>query len=472
MSARSRVVVVGGGVSGLATSYFLQRRGGSDVDVRLVEASNRLGGKVLTQQVAGHAIDVGPDALLVRVPALAALLSELGLADAVVAPGAPGACVWSRGRLRPLPPGTMFGVPQKLLPLLRSGLLSTSGVLRAAADLLLPRSRAEAGSDPSVGALLRPRLGAQVFDRLVDPLLGGVYAGRADLLSARSVVPEIYAVMEAHRSIYLGTRGRPGSSAAAGPAMVTLDGGLVRLVDALVAAIDGSTFDLGTGVAGLSRQGAGYRLTLADGRALDADAVVLATPAFVTADLLTAVSPVAAAAAAEIPYADVASVILAYPRDALSRDLDATGFLVPPTEGLLLVGCSWLTTKWPHLADPDLVLVRAMVGRHGDRRFTALSDEELADRVHSELVLTMGLTAGFKEASVQRWAQAMPQYTVGHRDRLERIDAALEALPGLFVTGAAYRGVGLASCVSAGDRIASQLLDLLTTSCASSEGST
>lgn len=470
MSARSRVVVVGGGVSGLATSYFLQRRGGSDVDVRLVEASNRLGGKVFTQQVAGHAIDVGPDALLVRVPALAALLTELGLDDAVVAPGAPGACVWSRGRLRPLPPGTLFGVPQQLLPLLRSGLLSTSGVLRAAADLLLPRSRVEVGTDPSVGALLRPRLGAQVFDRLVDPLLGGVYAGRADLLSARSVVPEIDAIMRTHRSIYLGTRGRPGPSAAAGPAMVTLDGGLTRLVDALVAAIDGSPFELGTGVAGLSRRGTGYRLTLSDGRALDADAVVLATPAFGTAELLTDLAPAAAAGAAEIPYADVASVILAYPRDALSRELDATGFLVPPTEGLLLVGCSWLSTKWPHLADPDLVLVRAMVGRHGDRRFTALSDDELAERVHSELVLTMGLTAGFKEASVQRWPRAMPQYTVGHQARLERIDAALEALPGLFVTGAAYRGVGLASCVGAGDRVAAQLLARLTTTRASSEG--
>jgi oxygen-dependent protoporphyrinogen oxidase len=310
-----------------------------------------------------------------------------------------------------------------------------------------------------------------VFDRLVDPLLGGVYAGRADLLSARSVVPEIDAILRAHRSIYLGTRGRPGPSTDAGPTMVTLEGGLIRLVDALVAAINGSPFELGTGVADLSRRGDGYRLILADGRALDADAVVLATPAFVTADLLRDIAPAAAATAAEIPYADVASVTMVYPREALSRDLDATGFLVPPSEGLMLVGCSWLTTKWPHLADPALVLLRAMVGRHGDRRFTALSDEDLVERVHSELVLTMGLTAAFKEAKVQRWPRAMPQYTVGHQSRLERIDGELEALPGLFVTGAAYRGVGLASCVGAGERTATDLLAWLDATCAPSKGS-
>jgi oxygen-dependent protoporphyrinogen oxidase len=472
MQTPQRVVVVGGGVSGLATAYFLRRRGGPEVEVMLVEGSDRLGGKVLTQQVAGHPVDAGPDALLVRMPVMASLLVELGLTDAVVAPGAPGACVWSRGRLRPLPRSTLFGVPQKLLPLLRSGLLSPVGVVRAAADLVLPRRRQRVGEDLSVGALLRPRLGAQVFDRLVDPLLGGVYAGRADLLSARSVVPEIEAIARAHRSIYLAARGRPGPSTLAGPSLVTLDGGLVRLVDALVAAGNGCPLELGAAVAGLSRHGEGYRLRLADGRSLDAEAVVLATPAFVTAELLAEIAPAAAAAAAEVPYADVASVTLVYPREALRRDLDATGFLVPPSEGLMLVGCSWLTAKWPHLADPAVVLVRAMVGRYGDRRFTRLSDEELVEQVHSELVLTMGLTAAPKEASVQRWPRAMPQYTVGHQRRLERIDDELARLPGLLVTGAAYRGVGLASCVGQAERTATDLLVRLTSAHTPSEGRT
>jgi len=171
-----------------------------------------------------------------------------------------------------------------------------------------------------------------------------------------------------------------------------------------------------------------------------------------------------------LPYADVASVTLVYPREAMGRDLDSTGFLVPAVEGLLLVGCSWLSAKWPHLSDPSVVLVRAMVGRDGDARFTALSDEELVERVHSELVVTMGMRTVPKEAMVQRWPRAMPQYTVGHQDRLDRIDHDLAALPALALTGAAYRGVGVASCVSQADRTADALLTRLDTLPAHPEG--
>ncbi|HEY5187069.1 MAG TPA: protoporphyrinogen oxidase, partial [Actinomycetes bacterium] len=189
MASRPRAVVVGGGVSGLATAHFLRRAAGPDLELTLLEAGDRLGGKVLTQPIAGHPVDTGPDALLVRVPAMKALLEALDLDSAIVAPGAGGAYVWSRGRLRRLPPSTLFGVPQRPWPLVRSGLLSPVGLARAGLDLVLPRR--PVGADPSVGELIRPRLGSQVFDRLVDPLLGGVHAGPADLLSARSAVPEV-----------------------------------------------------------------------------------------------------------------------------------------------------------------------------------------------------------------------------------------------------------------------------------------
>ena len=462
MQTRRRVVVVGGGVSGLATAYFLERVCGPDLDVILVELGGRLGGKVLTQRVAGHPVDAGPDALLVRVPAMRSLLEELGLADAMVAPGARGAYVWSRGRLRPLPPSTLFDVPPRLLPLLRSGLLSPLAIARASLDLVLPRRRVADGNDLSVGELLRPRLGSQVFDRLVDPLLGGVHAGRADLLSARSTVPEIDALARGSRSIYLGARRRRHQPAPSGPALMTLDGGLTRLVDALATALDGCDVRLGVQVGGQHRHGDGYLLQLAGESELAADAVVLATPAFVTAGLLAEIAPEAAAAAAEVPYADVASVTLVYPREALTRDLDGTGFLVPPEEGLLLVGCSWLPAKWPHLADPSTVLIRGMVGRYGDQGFAAMDDVELVARVHDELVRTMGMRAVPKEAHVQRWPRAMPQYTVGHQGRLDRLDRALDPVPGLHVTGAAYRGVGLASCVVQAERTARDLLVRLT----------
>jgi oxygen-dependent protoporphyrinogen oxidase len=454
-----RVVVVGGGVSGLAAAYHLCRAGRPNLEVVLVERDDRLGGKVRTQRIGGHLVDTGPDALMVRAPAMRSLLEDLGLADATVAPGAGGSFVWSRGRLRTLPPSTMFGIPQRLLPLLLSGLLSPLGIARAGLDLVLPRRAVPADEDLSVGALLRPRFGSQVFDRLIDPLLGGIHAGRADLLSARSTVPEIDALARRSRSIYLALRRQPRRSApAVGPALVSLDGGLTRLVDALTAAIDGCDVRLGIEVEALRRDGDRYVLQLSDGSELAADAVVLTTPAFVTAPLLADLAPDAAEAAAEVPYVDSASVTLLYPREALTRELDGTGFLVPADEDLLLVGCSWLATKWPHLADPSTVLLRAMVGRYGDRRFVDMDDEELVARVHADLVRTMGMSVAPVEAQVQRWPRAMPQYTVGHQGRLDRISRALRELPGVHVMGAACTGVGVASCVGQAGRTADEVL--------------
>ena len=470
MQPIGHVVVVGAGVSGLATAYYLKCRGGARVTVTVVEASERPGGKVATEQICGHPVDAGPDSLLVRVPAMAALLDELSLSDLIVAPSVSTAHIWSRGRLRPLPPSTVFGVPNKLLPLLLSGHVSAAGAARAAADLVLPKGRQPSYRDLSVGELIRPRLGSEVFERLVDPLLGGIHAGRADRLSARSVVPEIEAVFRTNRSVLLAMRNKADTSKPSRPSLVTLETGVVALVDALVAACGAGSFAFGTPVSSILRRGEGFDVQLSSGRSLPADAVVLATPAFVSADLLAGLAPDAAAACAAVPYADVASVTMVYPHEAVGRDLDATGFLVPAAEGLMLVGCSWLSAKWPHLSDPSVVLVRAMVGRDGDSRFVELSDDELVDRVHSELVTTMGMRAVPKEATVQRWPRAMPQYTVGHQSRLDRIDRDLAAVPGLVLTGAAYRGVGVASCVSQADRTATELLAWLRPQPAVSKG--
>jgi len=456
-----RVVVVGGGVSGLAAAYHLGCAGRPNLEIVLVERDDRLGGKVRTQAIGGHLVDTGPDALMVRAPAMRALLEDLDLADATVAPGAGGSFVWSRGRLRTLPPSTMFGVPQRLLPLLLSGLLSPLGIARAGLDLVLPRRAVPADEDLSIGALVRPRFGTQVFDRLIDPLLGGIHAGRADLLSARSTVPEVDALARRSRSIYLALRRQPRRAVPQGPALVSLDGGLTRLVESLagaIEAIDGCEVRLGVQVEALRRDDDRYVLRLSDGSELAADAVVLTTPAFVTAALLADVAPDAAAAAAEVPYVDTASITLLYPREALTRELDGTGFLVPADEDLLLVGCSWLAAKWPHLADPSTVLLRAMVGRYGDRRFMDMDDDELVARVHADLVRTMGMSAAPVEAQVQRWPRAMPQYTVGHQGRLDRISRALAELSGMHVIGAACAGVGVASCVGQARRTADEVL--------------
>jgi oxygen-dependent protoporphyrinogen oxidase len=463
MVTTRRVAVVGGGISGLATAYYLRHLEGTPrPEVTLLEADERLGGKVLTRDSAGLPVDAGPDALLVGSPPLRGLVTDLGLATSLVAPRLRGAYVWSRGRLRRLPQGARFGLPEPLMPLLRSGLLSPLGALRAGLDLVLPRRRMT--GDPSVGELLRSRFGREVSERLVEPLLGGVHAGRADVLSASSTIPEIDALSRDNRSLYLGLRRSlrrvPQPSE---PPLQTIDGGLGRLVDALAAAIGDCDIRLGTAVTGLDRIGDRYRLGLQPasspgaGSSVDADAVVVAAPAFVAADLVQSFSPAAAAALREIPYVDVASVNLVYPPEAVVRPLDATGFLVPPEEGRLLVGCTWLSAKWPHLADPDVMLIRGLVGRYGDQRWMRLTDDELVGRVHDELVSAMGLVRAPRQADVQRWPRALPQYTVGHGDRLERIDAGLRPVAGLLVTGAAYRGVGLAGCVAQARQTADSL---------------
>ncbi len=463
MQAQPKVVVVGGGMSGIATAHFIHRSLGEGVQITLVEAGPQLGGKVATQEFGGHLVDTGPDALLMRVPAMATLLKDLGFNDQLVAPASLGAHVWSRGRLRRLPTGTLFGVPDRLVPLVKSQLLSPMGLARAALDLVLPRNRS-LSDDPSIADLVSPRLGAQVFDRLVEPLLGGVHAGRAAELSARSTVPEIAALARKNRSLYLGLRRLRHHAAPSkgGPVLITLAGGLVRLIDALAAQLGKADVRLNTNVSLVSRDGAGYRVDLADGQSIAADAVVLATPAFVSSSLLADVAPDVATVLGEIPYVDVATIWLAYPPSAMGRPLDGTGFLIPPEEGKLLVGCTWSSAKWPHLHDDNLVLIRCMVGRRGDTRWLDMDDDALVSGVHEELVEAMGLTSGPIHQSIQRWPNGMPQYVVGHQKRLDAVEAALGDLPGLYLTGAAFRGVGLASCVADAERTSQKVAALLT----------
>jgi protoporphyrinogen/coproporphyrinogen III oxidase len=488
--AQRRVAVIGGGVSGLATAYHLtagSRRSPSAVDrgtelpgsggtgpevigseervpeVIVLEADRRLGGKVATEQVAGLPVDTGPDAVLVRAPVADRTLTELGLDPLRRAPAGTGAFVWARGRLRPLPVGSVFGVPDRLWPLLRSGLVGPVGFVRAGADLVLPRP-ARPDDDPTIEQLLRPRFGRQVFENLIEPMLGGVHAGRASRLSARSAVPEVMALAAGRRSLYLALRNRRSAATAGsgGPALVSLDGGLERLIDALstaVLAAPGARVLTGVRVTSVQRSGHGY-LVLADGiPPLAVDDVVIATPAWEAARLLGPLAPAAAEAAGAIPHAGVATVTFGYPPEAVGRPLVGTGFLVPPAQHRLLVGCSWLTAKWPQLRSDRVVLLRCMVGRDGDQAWADLDDAELAAAVRSELAASMGVHGEPVAVHIRRMPRAMPQYTVGHADRLAAIAAALVGLPGVQLTGAGYRGVGIAGCLSQAEAAAAAVLN-------------
>lgn len=469
------VVVVGGGISGLATAYHLTRphgagRAAPSPRVTVLESGPRLGGWVETRPFAGYPVDTGPESLLVRAPAVKALLTDLGLDDAVRAPASTGAYIWTRGALRPIPKSSVFGVPNALLPLVRSGLVGPLGMLRAGADLVLPRPR-RLPPDPTIAQLLRPRFGGPVFRTMIEPLLGGISAGRADRLSARSAVPEVARMLEGRRSIYLALRGAAPRTGG-GPALISLSGGLGRLVEALaeaVTAVPGNEIRTGAAVAQL-RHGpdGGHHVRLETGQELAADEVVLAVPAHAAVPLLADLAPDAARVAASVPHASVAVVVLGYPASAFPEPLRGTGFLVPPAEGRLLVGSTWSTAKWPHLAEEDppgpsdadrrSVVIRCMVGRDGAQRWAELDDDELVAAVRAELAEAMGLTEAPSHRLIRRMPDAMPQYTVGHADRLAELDRALAAVPGLRVTGAGYRGVGLASCITAAQALAAEML--------------
>jgi oxygen-dependent protoporphyrinogen oxidase len=448
----AEVAVVGGGISGLATAYWLSVEHG--VDVVVLEAADRPGGKVSTQALAGMPVDTGPDAFLSRGPDLAELVSMLGLSDLVVAPRAGGAFIWSRGRLRPIPHGGAFGIPDRVRPLLRSRLLSPAGMLRAGLDLVRPRTPLAA--DPTVAQVVGPRFGREVVDRLVQPLIGGVHAGSVDRLSARSTVPDVVELARGSRSLVLALRRRsasvPKTTGPPAPMLVSLRGGLTGLVDAVVRAIGADRVLTGSPASALHRTATGWEVVTPELSVL-AQQVVLAAPAHASAELLAAKHARLADELRSIEYVDVATVTLALPRAEVG-DLVGTGFLVPPVEGALLVGCTWLTSKWPQLADAgeSTVLLRCMVGRDGDDRWTPMDDAALVAAVRTDLTRTMNLTATPTDVLVQRWPRGIPQYLVGHADRLDRIDRL--APDGVHLTGAAYRGSGLAACVGSARRTA------------------
>jgi len=436
-----RVVVVGGGISGLAAA--LEARAlRPDAEVVVLEASGRLGGKVARSEVGGIQVDEGADSMLTRVPDGLALATAAGLHDELVHPAAGQASVWSRGRLRDLPAGTLLGLPTDLAALARSELLSARGLARVPLDLVLPGSPVD--EDVSVGDLVARRFGREVVDRLVDPLLGGVYAGRADLLSLRATLPQLVAAAGRHRSLLLAAReARAATPPTDGPLFASLPGGLGRLPEQL-ALVSGADVRLRTTVRALDRTPTGWRLTTgnaADPGRLDADAVVLAVPAGPAGRLLQGLAP-----AVDVDYASVAIVTLVLDGPTPGR---GSGYLVPAVEGRTTKAVTFTSRKWAHLAGPRAV-VRASVGRYGEAEDLQREDADLVATVLAELAQAVGPLPSLAASRVTRWGGGLPQYAVGHLDRVRRTREAVARHPGLAVAGAAYDGVGVPACARSG----------------------
>ena len=444
-------VVVGGGITGLATAWLLHEAG---VDVRLLEGSDRLGGKLHTGEVAGEQAELGADAFLARNPAAPRLARRLGLGDDLVAPATGQAWLWVDGRLRPVPTATVLGAPTDPFAVARSGVLSPAAMVRAGLDLVLPR-RHVAG-DRSVADVVAARFGTDVVDRLVEPLLGGVYAGRPDQLSVEATAPAIAAAARDHRSLLAGLRAhRAAATATDGPVFLTLAHGLDQLVDRLAADLGGRILT-GTPVTDLGAGTGGRWQVHTPGEVMDADDVVVTVPAFVASDLLTGVARDVAAELGLIPYASVAVVTMAYPRSADTEMPAGSGMLVPRTEERLVKASTWVSRKWPHRDTGDHVLVRSSVGRIDDERWRDLDHDELVRQVDAETREATGITTPCVDAVVTPWERGLPQYLVGHRERVDRIRMRLP--DGLHLAGAAYDGVGVSPCVASAERAVAAIL--------------
>ena len=469
--APRRVVVVGGGISGLSAAWELT--GGTTPTagapaVTILEASPRVGGPLQSEDLGGRMVDLGPDGFLGRRREAVDLCGEAGIAHRLVPVAARGASVWARGRLRALPEGHALGIPTRFWPTARSGIVGVRGDLGLARDALLPRPdvRGPIG-DRAIGPLVARKLGQRVVDMLVDPLIGGIHAGSVDNMSAAATFPPLLAAAQRRGGLMRALRAEVPPPDPDGPPLFwSLDGGMVSLVDALATGLRarGADLRLSSPAERLDRSSSGKWLVVSAGEVVEADAVVLATPAPATAALLRPHDDEVAGLLDAIDYASVVLVTFRVGADDIPSTLHGTGFLVPrrsPHKGRepwTVTACTYLDRKWPHLDRGGEALLRASLGRIDDTRAAAWSDDEAADRAWEELGALMGVGGQPAEARVTRFVNAFPQYRVHHLLRTAGVESALARLGGVAVAGAAYRGVGIPACIASGRSAARSLL--------------
>jgi oxygen-dependent protoporphyrinogen oxidase len=486
--AAGHVVVIGGGIAGLAAAHrLLQSAPGTRVT--LLETADRLGGTILTERVDEFIVEGGPDSFLASKPRGIGLSEEVGIAATLqgVTHRPRRAYVLSRGQLHELPEGLSGLVPSRLAPLARSRLLSPAGKARVALDYLLPRRAGQ--NDESLGGFIRRRLGGEAWERLVEPLMAGIYAAHGDQLSLAATFPQLRDAERQHGSLIRGVRVARAATAAlapAGSAFLTPTGGLGTLVTAIATRLQdgGVTIRTGACAVAVSRGRSsplclpllpsppypplpsgpgegrhavtndGYVVHLATGETIDADAVIVATPAHVAAGVLRTLDSPLAAELDAIPHASTALVSLAYRREEIPHPLDAHGYVVSRAEGGPVLACTWTSRKWPGRAPDGWELLRVFLGRLGREAALDQDDAALITLARAELESRLGVRTAPALTRVHRWPRGMPQYVLGHPARIARIETALAAHPGLALAGNAYRGVGIPDCIASGERAA------------------
>jgi oxygen-dependent protoporphyrinogen oxidase len=462
-----RVVILGGGITGLSAAFYVQklfREQQRPVSITLVEQNEALGGKVSTLHKEGFIIEKGPDSFLARKMPMIELTRELGLEDQLVPtnPQAKKTYILHQGRLHRMPPGLVLGIPTQIMPFLKTSLLSFKGKARVGIDLLLPKRKTL--KDESLGGFLVRRLGREVLENIAEPLLAGIYAGDTHKLSLQATFPQFQAAEQKFGSLIKGmvanqknpTLVKNAPIQAKNSAFLSYRNGLQTIINGLIDALTEVQFLTGHTATAITSGTESYEVSLDNGKKVTADAIIVALPAFAAAKLLPQVPKVKALT--QIPYVSVANVILAFDRNTIGHDLDGSGFLVPRKEGRFITACTWTSAKWKHTAPDEKALIRCYVGRSGDEGWLQLSDEEIVQRVRRDLNEIMGIEAAPSFYEVTRLPHSMPQYPVGHLQAIQEArDQLKEVMPQVFLSGAAYEGVGLPDCVKQGKEAAQQV---------------
>jgi oxygen-dependent protoporphyrinogen oxidase len=476
--SRRRIVVVGAGIAGLSAAYRAHRLATErklDVEITVLESSGRAGGVIESVERDGCVMELGPDSIITEKPWARALCEEVGLTRRIV--GTTNefrqSFVALGKQLHPIPEGFYMMAPSRLAPFVSTRLFSWPGKIRMAADLFLPR-RSD-GADESLASFVRRRLGSEALDRAAQPMVGGVYTADPEKLSLRATMPRFLEIERKHRSLILGlveSRRRAmrgdaggGEGSAAGPRyslFISLDRGLSVLPDRLCELLPPGSVRTGTIVERIERNGDAWKVfTLSnafDAEAIDADAVCLATPAYATSRIVEGVVPELARSLNSIEYASSATVNLVYRRDDIAHALDGFGFVVPASEKRTLLACTFSSVKYPGRAPVGTVLVRAFVGGALFPEAYDMEDSRMLAGIGKDLADLVGLRAQPRDAVITRWPRSMPQYNVGHLERIARIEDESGRYPSLALAGAAYRGVGIPDCVRSGEAAGERLV--------------
>ncbi|MBU2590726.1 MAG: protoporphyrinogen oxidase [Nitrospinae bacterium] len=464
-----QIAIVGGGISGLAAANALEKRAAEQnipIKITIIERANRIGGNISTEDYNGFKIEGGPDSFFSPKPAAIKLAIELGLTDSLLNTNSEkkGISVYHKKRLHNIPDGVILLNRSMIKPLLFGSLMSIRGKLRMALEPFIPKKND--GEDESLANFIRRRVGGEFLYKITEPLLAGIHAGNAETMSIRSTFPQFVQLEEEYgsitRAIFSPKRSDAGGKRSSSyTPFVTLKDGMKQLPEAIVSKLKDTEINLNIEVEKISETGSGYKISAKGGKEVEADVVIITTPAYSAADMLEETDAELDAKLREINYASTATITLAYPKEKIDQSfMKGFGIIIPRSGDNLIKAITITSNKFFHRAPDGALLIRVFVGGGGDDKILSLSDSDIMQKVREELKSIMGIAEEPLLNRINRWNNVWPQYEVGHKKRVDRIEEIVSKHKGLYLTGAAYRGIGIADSVLNSDKIAEQILSL------------